>query len=146
MMSGDFQNLKIKILRSLLLHSGFTNCVLVASKGLVRSHEKAIFPFHFRSNFWNRQIGCSRGNGTITYQFCFVFRRERYRSVDMFSICLVRRERNNCVSLSFSYHFFGPSSFCNGTVLFEVCQCERNPSAFHFLEQYGTKWNDYVLV
>ena len=31
-------------------------------------------------------MGCSHGNGTIAYQFCFVFRRERNRSVDIFSI------------------------------------------------------------
>ena len=47
------------------------------------SHGTAIIPFHLRSNFWNGQIGCSHGNGTIAYQYCFVFRRECYRSVDM---------------------------------------------------------------
>ena len=35
------------------------------------SHENAIVPFHLRSDFWNGQIGCSHGNGTIACQYCF---------------------------------------------------------------------------
>ena len=75
------------------------------------SHGNTIVPFHLRSNFWNGQIGCSHGNGTITFQFCSVFRRERNRSVDMFSICQFRWGRNECASFHFSYHFFSRSSF-----------------------------------
>ena len=36
-------------------------------------------------------------------------------------------ERNDCVSFHFSYHFFYRSTFWNGTMLFEVFPCERNP-------------------
>ena len=64
----------------------------------------AIVQFHLRSNFWKRQIGRSHGNGTVAYQFCFVFRRERNPSIDMFSICLFRRERNDCVVFHFSHY------------------------------------------
>ena len=62
------------------------------------SHGNAIVSFHRRSNFWNGQIGCSHGNGTIVYEFCFVFRRERNRSVDIFSICPFRRERTRTIA------------------------------------------------
>lgn len=62
------------------------------------SHGNAIVPFHLRSNVWNGQICCSHRNGMIAYQFCFLFRRERYRSVDMFSICLFRLERNGTIA------------------------------------------------
>ena len=51
---------------------------------------------------------------------------------------------NDCVSVHLSYHFFSRSTFWNGTVLLEVFPSERNPSAFYFSEQYGTKWNDCV--
>ena len=40
----------------------------------------------------------------------------------------------------------GHSISWNGTVLVEVFQCERRPSAFLFSEQYGTKRNDCVSV
>ena len=105
------------------------------------SHGNAIVPFDFRSNFWNEQIGCSHGNGTIAYQYCFVFRREHNRSVDLFSICLFTRERNDCALFHFSYHLFSRSIFWNGTVLFEAFPSERNPSAVHFwnnTERNGT--------
>ena len=36
-------------------------------------------------------------------------------------------ERNDCVSFHFSYHFFHRSTFWNGTMLFQVFPCERNP-------------------
>ena len=62
----------------------------------------------------------------IAYQFCFVFRRERNRSIDKCSICLFRRERNDCVPLHFSYHFFSCSIILNETVLFEVFLSECN--------------------
>ena len=62
-----------------------------------RSHGNAIVPFYLRSNFWNGQIACSHENGTIVYQFCFVFRRGHNRSVDMLSVCLFRRERNGTI-------------------------------------------------
>ena len=84
------------------------------------SHGKAILPFHLRSSIWNGQIGCSHGNGTIVYQFCFVFSRERNRSIDMFSFCLFRRERNGTeqlrtvslfVSLVQSFHFLERNLF-----------------------------------
>ena len=54
-------------------------------------------------------------------------------------------EPNDYVSLLF-VSLFGRSIFWNGTVLIEVFQCERNPSALHFSEQYGTKWNDCVYL
>ena len=91
-------------------------------------------------------MGGSHGDGTIAYQFCFVFRRERNCSVDMFSICMFRQQRNYCASLYFSYNFFGRSIFWNGKVLFEVFQYERSPSAFHLSEQYGTKSSDCFPV
>ena len=56
-------------------------------------------------------FSCSDGNGT-----------EQLRTVQLL------------VSL------FSHSIFCNGTVLFEAFPCERNPPAFQFSEQYGTKW------
>ena len=62
------------------------------------SHGSAIVPFHLHSNLWNGKVGCSHENGTMTYQFCFVFRRERNSSIDMFSICLFRRERNGTIA------------------------------------------------
>ena len=62
------------------------------------SDGKAIVPFHLRSNFWNGQIGCSHENGTIAYQLRFVFRRVRNHSVDMLSICLLRRERDETIA------------------------------------------------
>ena len=62
-------------------------------------------------------FGCSNGNGT---------------------------ERLPIVPLS--YHFFSRSIFWNGVVLFEAFLSERNPTAFHFSEQYGTKRNDCVPV
>ena len=49
-----------------------------------RSHGNAIVPFHHRSSFWNAKIDCSHGNGTIAYQFLFLFTRERNRSVPQF--------------------------------------------------------------
>ena len=55
-------------------------------------------------------------------------------------------EQNDYVPFYLSYHFSSRSMFCNGTVLFEVFPFERNPSAFHFLDQYGTKWYDCVTV
>ena len=89
------------------------------------SHGNAIVPFHLRSNFWNGLIGCSHGNGTIVYQFCFVFRRERNRSVDMFSICLFRRERNRTIAYCPTFH-----------ITFSVV------SLFGTERFYLTKWND----
>ena len=92
------------------IHSGFT--CLHDYRG-PSSHGKAIDPFHLRSNFWNGQIGCSRGNGTIAYQVYFVFRRERSRSGNMFSICLFRRERDVTITyrstfrITFFVSFFG---------------------------------------
>ena len=41
---------------------------------------------------------------------------------------------------------FSRSISCNGVVLFEAFPSECNPSAFHFLEQCGTNWNDWVSV
>ena len=87
------------------------------------SHGNAIVPFHLRSNFWNGQIGCSHGNGTISCQFCFMFRRKRNHSIDMLSICLFRRERNGTIVYRFTFRI---------AVLFEVFLSDRNPSAFHF--------------
>ena len=82
------------------------------------SHGNAIVPFHLRSNFWKGQIGCSHRNGTIAYQFCFALRRERNRSVDMFSICLCRRERNGTIAYCSTFRitflivpFFGKERF-----------------------------------
>ena len=76
------------------------------------SHENAIVPFRLHSNFWNGQIDRSHGNGTIAYQFCFAFRRERNRSVDTFSICLFRRERNGMIAYrsTFRITFFSRST------------------------------------
>ena len=36
-------------------------------------------------------------------------------------------ERNDCVSFHFSYHFLHRSTLWNGTMLFQVFPCERNP-------------------
>ena len=61
------------------------------------------------------------------------FTRERYRSVPSSFQFLERknrlftRERNDCVSFHFSYHFFHRSTFWNGTMSFQVFPCERNP-------------------
>ena len=100
------------------------------------SHGNVIVPFHLRTqsfcsplnslfvrsrnwaNFWNGQIGCSKGNRTIAYEFCFVFRRGQNRSVDIFSIGPFRRERNGTIahrsSSRFTYLvdlFFGTERF-----------------------------------
>ena len=111
------------------------------------SHGRAIVPFHRRSNVWNGQIGFSQGNGTIAYPFSFGFRRERNHSVHILSFAYSEgnaKERNYCVMFHLSYHLFSRSFSWNGTVLFEAFASERSPSAFHFSEQYGTKWNDCV--
>ena len=93
-----------------------------------------------RSNVWNGQIRCSHGNGTFAYQFFIAYRRDRNRSVDMFSICLLSGDGTEQLLIAPLFvTLFGRSIFWNGTVLFEVFQRESNPSAFHFLEQYGTK-------
>ena len=55
-------------------------------------------------------------------------------------------EWNDCVLFHFFYHFCNRSIFWNGTILFEAFPSELNPSASHFSEQYGTKWNGYVPV
>ena len=88
-----------------------------------REHNRSV-PSTF--HFLERTNSLFTRERNIAYQFCIVFRQEFNRSVDIFSICLFRPERNDR----------------NGMVLFEVFPSERNPSASHFLEQYGTKWND----
>ena len=55
-------------------------------------------------------------------------------------------ERNDCVSFHFSYHFFHRSTFWNGTMIFQVFPCERNPWAFHFSERNDMERNDCVPV
>ena len=82
------------------------------------SHGNAIVPFHLRSNFRIGQIGCSYGNGTIAHQFCFLFRQERNRSIDTFSICLFRRERKRTITYRSTFRitflvvpFFGTERF-----------------------------------
>ena len=49
----------------------------------------------------------------IAYQFCFVFRRERYLSADMFSVFLFRRVRNGTIAYRFTFcvTFFGTERF-----------------------------------
>ena len=94
-----------------------------------RSQGNAIVPFHLRSNLWNGQIDCSQGNGTIAYQFCFLFRRERNRSVDMFLFaCSYGKGMELFVSL------FSCSIFWNRTVLCEAFPSERSPLTFRFSE------------
>ena len=83
----------------------------------------------FRTNF----VLCSHGNAIVPLT-CFPFASldgngtERLFIVPQF------------------YHFCSRTIFWNGTVLFETFPSERNPSAFHFLEHHGTKWNDCVPV
>ena len=49
------------------------------------SHGNVIGAFYLRSNFWHGQIGCSLRNGTNFFELG----RERNRSVDMVSACLL---------------------------------------------------------
>ena len=81
-------------------------------------------------------------------------RREYKMILNAQTNCLFRRERNGTIAyritylvgITYSYHLFSRSIFWNGMVLFEVFPSERSPSAFHFSEVYGTKWNDFVPV
>ena len=96
--------------------SRHANCTFPIISLRPSSHGNATVPFHLRSNIWNGQIGCSHVNGAIAKQCCFVLRRERNRSVDMFSSCLFRREWNDCVSFHFRIMslvvpFFGTERF-----------------------------------
>ena len=88
------------------------------------SHGNTVVPFHLRSNFWNGHIGCSNGNGTIAYQFCFVLTREHNCYVDMLSICLFRRERNGTITFRSIFRITFFSHFTFGTKRFYF-KCSR---------------------
>ena len=68
------------------------------------SQGNAIVASHFRSYYWNGKIGCSQGNGMIAYQLWLLFRRERNRSIDTFSICLFRWEQNATIPYHSTFH------------------------------------------
>ena len=94
---------------------------------------------------------CSDGNGTerLRTNFALCFDGNAIVSLTCLpSACSDGNgtERNDCLSYTFSGRFFSHSTLCNGTVLFEAFLSERNPSAFHFSEQHGTKWNYCVPV
>ena len=84
------------------------------------SQGNGIVPFHLHSNFWDGQIGCSHGNGTIACQLLLCSDGNAIVPLKSFPFaCSNGNKRNDCVLFYFSDHFFSRSIFGSERLYFK---------------------------